>query len=189
MKEKLLIAGFGGQGVLLAGVVLANSGMMEGAEVSWMPSYGPEMRGGTANCHVTISDKPIGSPIVEVPDSVILMNRPSVEKFEGKLKPGGVMIVNSSLAGKCISRKDARIYLVPANDIALELGNNKIANIVMLGAYVRVTGIVKGETVEDAIKNVIGQKKAELIELNILALKRGMEFIGGIDGNQDNQDK
>jgi 2-oxoglutarate ferredoxin oxidoreductase subunit gamma len=186
MKEKLLIAGFGGQGVLLAGVVLANSGMMEGSEVSWMPSYGPEMRGGTANCHVTISDKPIGSPIVEVPDSVILMNRPSVDKFEGKLKTDGVMIVNSSLAGKCISRKDVRLYLVPANDIALELGNNKIANIVMLGAYIQVTGVVEGKTVEEAIKNVIGQKKAELIELNILALKRGMGFIGGINGNQGN---
>jgi 2-oxoglutarate ferredoxin oxidoreductase subunit gamma len=189
MKERLVIAGFGGQGVLLAGVILANAGMIGGKEVSWLPSYGPEMRGGTANCQVTISDKPIGSPLIDVPDSLIVMNGPSLLKFEDKLKSGGLLLINSSLIGNISKREDVRKYFIPVNDIAIEIGNNKIANVVMLGAYIAASGMIGINEVEKAIMEVFGTKKPELIDINIRALSKGMEYIGGDHGNKNNENR
>ncbi len=179
MKEQIMIAGFGGQGILLTGIILANAGMTDGKEVSWMPSYGPEMRGGTANCHVTISDKAIGSPIIEFPDTAIVMNKPSLDKFEKKIKPRGTLLVNSSLAGESVNRSDIDVYYIPANDLAIELGNNKVTNIVMLGAYIKIKGTVNVKEVERAIKKVVGERKPDLVEINILSIRKGMEYIGG----------
>ena len=189
MKERVVIAGFGGQGVLFAGEVLANSGMQDGKEVTWWPSYGPEMRGGTANCHVTISDKPIVSPVITAADSLILMNRQSVERFRDTVRPDGTMIINSSLAADCEARDDVKVFRIPANDIAIELGNNKAANMVMLGAYIKVTGAVSMTSAESSAMTVLGAKKLDLAELNIKALKKGYEYIGGVYDDHNNKDK
>ena len=136
MKEEVIIAGFGGQGVMSMGKILAYAGMKEQKEVSWIPSYGPEMRGGTAHCTVTISDKKIASPMSSNPDNIIVMNYPSLEKFINKVKSEGLVLINSSLINSTVDRKDVEVIEVPANAIARELGNNKIANMVMLGAYI-----------------------------------------------------
>jgi 2-oxoglutarate ferredoxin oxidoreductase subunit gamma len=189
MKERVIMAGFGGQGVLLAGVILANAGMMSGKEVSWLPSYGPEMRGGTANCQVTVSDRPIGSPLIDTPDSLIVMNGPSLLKFEEKLKSEGLLMINSSLIGNISKRDDIRKYFIPVNDIAIEIGNNKVANVVMLGAYIAASGVLDIVRVEKAITEVIGTKKHELIDINLKALRRGMEYIGGCHGNKNNENR
>ena len=134
MEQQLIIAGFGGQGVLLIGQLLAYSGMLEGKEVSWMPAYGPEMRGGSANCSVVISDEPVGSPKVEDATAVIAMNRPAMEKFESSIVPGGILLINSSLIDVEPKRTGVKVVKVPVNDIAAELGNARVGNMVMLGA-------------------------------------------------------
>jgi 2-oxoglutarate ferredoxin oxidoreductase subunit gamma len=187
MKERVLIAGFGGQGVLLAGVILANAGMMGGREVSWLPSYGPEMRGGTAYCQVTVSSEKIGSPLFDEPDSLIVMNEPSLVKFEEKLRPGGILLINSSLIRDRSKREDVCKFLIPVNDIAIELGNNKTANVVMLGAYIAASGAIDTVYVENAIREVIGSKKSDLIVMNLEALKKGIEYVGGYHGNKNNE--
>ena len=175
MNEHILIAGFGGQGVLAMGKMLAEAAMAEGREVSWLPSYGPEMRGGTSNVSVNLSDQPIGSPVIGSGDAtcVIAMNLPSLIKFESYVKPGGVILVNSSIIDKKVSRSDVKVAYVPANDIAAELGNPKVLNMVMLGAYIAKTGVVKEETMVDYVKKVFGSKKAELVELNKKAIEKG----------------
>jgi 2-oxoglutarate ferredoxin oxidoreductase subunit gamma len=142
MIEQVIMAGFGGQGVMSMGQLLAYSGMLEGKNVSWLPSYGPEMRGGTANCNVIVSDDEIGSPIVTEATAVIAMNLPSLDKFEHSVMPGGTLIINSSLIERKCSRTDIDVFYIPANEIADELGNNRVANMVMLGAYLKKTGIV-----------------------------------------------
>ena len=139
MDMQLIIAGFGGQGVLLMGQLMAYAGMLDGREVSWMPAYGPEMRGGSANCSVVISDSPVGSPKVEDADVVIAMNRPSMDLFESSVVPGGLLIYNSSLIDTKPTRTDITVVPVPCNDIADSLGNGRVANMVMLGALMERT--------------------------------------------------
>ncbi|HHU63067.1 MAG TPA: 2-oxoacid:ferredoxin oxidoreductase subunit gamma [Clostridiales bacterium] len=173
MNEQIIIAGFGGQGIMLMGQLLAYAGMLEGKYVSWLPSYGPEMRGGTANCNVIISDSPVGSPIVTEATTVIAMNRPSLDKFENSLKKDGLLLINSSLVDRQAERKDVRSYYIDANDIANQLGNLKVANMVMLGALVELTGIASIKTVLESLKKVLGPSKQHLIPLNEQALERG----------------
>ena len=175
MQEKDIFAGFGGQGVLLMGQLLAQAAMTEGRNVAWLPSYGPEMRGGTANCSVTISDKKVASPIVNHPTSLIAMNRPALDKFEDKVVPGGCIFINSSIVDRKAHRDDVKVYYIPCSDIALNLGNPRVANITMLGAYVAVTGCVEQESIIAALQHKLGERKAHLIPINREALQKGAE--------------
>ena len=177
MKKQITVSGFGGQGVLSIGKSLVEAGMDEGLEVTWAPSYGPEMRGGTANCSVVISDKPIGSPVFTHPTELIAMNLPALEKFEPKVVEGGLIIVNSSVVEQKVERTDVKAYYVPCIDIATELGNTKVANMVMLGAYIKATGALKVETVQEMIKNMFTGRKAKLVPMNMEDLQKGMECI------------
>ena len=151
MLEQNIFAGFGGQGVLLMGQLLAYAGMLEDKEVSWLPSYGPEMRGGTANCSVVVSDSPVASPIVTMATTVVAMNRPSLDKFEDSVLPDGKLFINSSIIDKKSDRGDVEVYYVPCNEIAEELGNPRVANMVMLGAYIEKTKCVDFESVLQAL--------------------------------------
>ncbi|MBQ3112197.1 MAG: 2-oxoacid:acceptor oxidoreductase family protein [Firmicutes bacterium] len=177
MLQEIIFAGFGGQGVLLMGQILSLGALEQGNEVSWLPSYGPEMRGGTANCSVVISDTPIGSPLVLKPNSAVVMNQPSMEKFEDAITPGGVMLVNSSIIPLKAHREDITTHYVPCNAIAEELGNAKVANVVMLGAYIGATGAVSFDAVMAAIRAKFAGKKAALIEINEKALRAGMDAV------------
>ena len=177
MVERDIFAGFGGQGVLLMGQLLAAAGMKEGMNTSWIPSYGPEMRGGTANCSVMLSDQEIDSPLVTRPTSLIVMNRPSLEKFESKVVPGGSIFVNSSMIDIKVTRTDVDAYYIPCNEIAAELGSNKVSNMVMLGAYLGKTKCVGIESVLEATLEKLGEKKAHMIPLNREALLRGAACI------------
>ncbi|MDI3310669.1 MAG: 2-oxoacid:acceptor oxidoreductase family protein [Thermoanaerobacterium sp.] len=184
MDEKIIFAGFGGQGIMSMGLIMSYAGMMDGKNVSWLPSYGPEMRGGTANCHVTISDEPVGSPIINEATVVVAMNRPSLEKYEKYIVPGGKLFINTSLIEKKAERKDIEIYEIAANDIANELGNLKIANMVILGALVRATNITKFESVLKALVEVLGPSKEHLVSINEKALKKGSELIENLNDKQ-----
>ncbi len=175
MENRIIAAGFGGQGVLLMGQLLAKAGMEEGQNVSWLPSYGAEMRGGTANCSVILSDEPVGSPLVSVADILIVMNGPSFDKFEGILKPGGLLFVNTSLIERKPKREDVVVIGVPATGIANELGNARVANMVMLGAVIKATGMVGVESVIHALKASLGKSKEHLIPLNQQAMERGAD--------------
>lgn len=178
INEKIICAGFGGQGVMLIGQLLAYSGMMEEKQVSWLPSYGPEMRGGTANCNVIVSDEPVASPVITNDATcAIVMNLPSLEKFEASVEEGGKILINSSLIEKKAGRNDIKAYYVPANDIAIDVGNDRVANMVMLGAYLKLTEIVKPETIIEALKKIFGDKKAHLIDVNKTALSQGMAAV------------
>lgn len=178
MEERIVIAGFGGQGVMALGQLLTFSGMTEGKYVSWLPSYGPEMRGGTANCNVVIATQPVGSPVVIDSTSAIMMNRPSLDKFEDLVVEGGKLFINSSLIDRKAERKDIDIYYVPANEIAEELGNPKIANMVMLGAYLEAAKSVKVETIlNKAFTAVFGENRANLLPINKKALEKGAEIV------------
>jgi 2-oxoglutarate ferredoxin oxidoreductase subunit gamma len=172
MHEGVVFAGFGGQGVLLIGKILAYAGMKQGKEVSWFPSYGPEMRGGTANCTVVISDRTVGSPVVEHPHSLVAMNLPSLDKFEPKVKQGGLVLVNSSLIPKEVQRRDVRVLRVPANDIAIELDNPKGANMVALGAYIGATRSVDFDLAAQVVAENFAAKP-KLVDVNLEALRRG----------------
>ena len=174
MKKEIILSGFGGQGIMSIGKNLVEAGVEEGMEVSWVPSYGPEMRGGTANCTVILSDERIGSPLVEHPSEIIVMNRAALSKFEPEVLSGGTVFVNSSIIPDKISRTDLKAVYVPCDEIAAELGNTKVANMVMLGAYIAATKSIKVETIENMIHEMFAGKKAKLIPLNIEALKRGM---------------
>jgi 2-oxoisovalerate ferredoxin oxidoreductase beta subunit len=169
------ISGFGGQGILFAGVALAEAGMREGLHVSWIPSYGPEMRGGTAHCHVRLSRHSIASPVINRPSTVIAFNEPSVDKFIGELQPGGLMMLNSSMVTTKPTRTDIRIIEVPVTDTANEVGNPKVANMVMLGAYLQVTGAVADESVLSAM--AAHGFRADLVELNRKAIRAGRALI------------
>ncbi len=178
ISQKLICAGFGGQGVMSLGQLLAYGGMLEGKEVSWMPSYGPEMRGGTAYCCVNISDRPIGSPLIADDAScAIVMNLPSFKKFEPRVAPGGDLLVNSSLIDQLSCRNDIHVHYIPANEEAVACGNVKMANMVMLGAFLELTGIVHRSSIVNAFKKVFGKKAAQLLGKNQKALQRGAEFI------------
>ena len=175
MERQMIIAGFGGQGVLLIGQLLAYSGMLDGKEVSWMPSYGPEMRGGSANCAVVISDRAVGSPKVEDADIVIAMNRPSMEMFEGILKPGGALIYNSSLIDVRPKRTDIKVIAIDSSAVAQEAGNLRSANMVMLGAYDGLTGDFGVETLMKALRAKMGPSKEKFMPANQKAIELGVE--------------
>lgn len=177
MEEKIIIAGFGGQGVMAMGQLLTYSGMIEDKKVSWLPSYGPEMRGGTANCNVIISTNPVGSPVVVEATTAIVLNKPSMDKFESAVVPGGKLFVNSSLIDRKSERKDIEVYYIPANEIANELGNIRIANMVMLGAYLEATKTVGVDSVHKAFPKVFGESKAHLLPINKEALIKGAEVV------------
>lgn len=177
MQERLILAGFGGQGVMSMGQLLTYAGMIENKNVSWLPSYGPEMRGGTANCNVMVSDEPIGSPVVTEATTTIAMNRPSLDKFEQDVVKDGNLLINSSLIDRKAERDDVKVYYVPANELAGELGNSRVANMVMLGAYLELTKAVKVESIIAAFKKVFGEKKAHLIPLNEKALEKGAQAV------------
>lgn len=174
MLQEILIAGFGGQGVLSTGQLMAYAGMIEGKQVAWIPSYGPEMRGGTANCGVTISDEPISSPLVTEPTTLIVMNLPSLNKFEKAVVPGGLILINSSLVDQKVKREDVRVVEIPANQIAEELGNIKVANNIILGALIELTGIITLESVVESLKKVLPARRHNMIPINQQALERGI---------------
>lgn len=172
----MILAGFGGQGVMSMGQLVAYSGMLEGKEVSWMPSYGPEMRGGTANCTVVVSEDPIGSPVVVEPQIVVAMNLPSLDKFESMVKPGGVLIINSSLINRSCERDDITVIEVPANQIANDLGNSKVANMVILGTVIAQTKVVDQDSVIESLKKVLPEHRHNLIPMNKEALDKGAAY-------------
>ena len=174
MQSEVMFAGFGGQGILLSAKILAHAGMEEGKEVAWVPSYGPEMRGGTAYCTVVISDRPIGSPIIRNPMHLVAMNRPSLEKFAPMVKPKGVVLINSSLIPIKSGRRDIDELIVPANDIAKKLGNVRSANIVALSAFVARSKIVHFDILRECVKKEFEQKE-KLIPLNMDAVTAGGE--------------
>ena len=174
MQSEVMFAGFGGQGILLSAKILAHTAMEAGYEVIWIPSYGPEMRGGTAYCMVIMSDRPIGSPIVKNPLHLVAMNRPSLEKFAPVVKPGGVVLINSSLISIRSERDDVDEIMVPVNDIAIEAGSVRSANIVALSAFVARSGILPIENLRESVKNEFA-RKAKLIPLNMDAIDRGVQ--------------
>lgn len=176
MNHELLVAGFGGQGVLSLGMTLAYAGMVEGKEISWMPSYGPEMRGGTANCIVIVSDKKISSPILTTFDTVIALNQPSLEKFESAVKPGGLLMYDSTSIIKPPTRTDIQIAAIPASDEALKLKNAKTLNMIVLGAFIERSNVVPMSAIMQALKKVLPERYHHLLPLNEQALRRGMEL-------------
>ncbi len=177
MTEEAIFAGFGGQGVLSMGMMLAYSAMKEGKEVCWMPSYGPEMRGGTANCITIVSDSLISSPIISTFDTVVALNQPSVEKFEGSVKPGGAIIYDKSNILKPPTRKDITIYGIPGSGEALKLRNMKVLNMIILGAFIKARGTVDPDTVKKALYDVLPERHHKLIPLNEKALEVGMSLV------------
>jgi len=172
------MAGFGGQGLMFIGKLLAYCAMKRGLSVTWIPSYGPEMRGGTANCTVVIGDEPIGSPMINSPEAVIIMNNPSLEAFEPKLKTGGLLFVNTNLVTRQINRRDINVIPVPANEAAIEAGEKRAANMVIFGAYVAKTGIISKEDVANGFKELFGAK-AETLEANMRAFEKGTRYAQG----------
>lgn len=174
MHEEIIISGFGGQGALFAGQLLTYAGMAEGRHVSWIPSYGPEMRGGTAHCTVVLSDNPIASPIVSHPSILMVLNIQSMDKYEALVQPGGLLIYNSSLIVRAPTRTDIRVIAVPANDVATELGDARMANLVMIGALLAETGLVRPGTIDSVLAEHISGRRRHLVEANKAALRRGM---------------
>jgi 2-oxoglutarate ferredoxin oxidoreductase subunit gamma len=177
MDEKVIIAGFGGQGIMLAGKLLVQAGLCLGRHVTFIPSYGAEVRGGTAHCHVIVSDEEIASPIITVPDAAIVMNSPSLAKFSGLVRSGGTVYVNSSIAGEKIERNDIRAVYVPANHLAEELGSVKVANVVTLGAYLRSSRFLTPAALAAALKILLPSRHRDLMTINLAALKKGYEFV------------
>ena len=176
MTNRILIAGFGGQGILFAGKVLAYKGLVEGKQLSWLPSYGPEMRGGTANCNVIISDEPVGSPIVDTPDVLIVMNLPSLDKYENAAEKGAKIFVDSTLISRKVERDDVEVFYIPATKMAQDAGIPTLANMIILGKVIKETGVVSYEGMEDALKKVVSARKANLIDVNLKAMQIGAEY-------------
>lgn len=175
MEElRVVFAGFGGQGLLFAGKVLANAGLIDQREVSWLPSYGPEMRGGTANCSVTLSSNPIGSPLITNPNVLVAMNQPSLARFEELVTPGGTVIVDTSLVNRLPERDDIAVHAHPATELAEAEGLKGLANIVLVGKLLKETGVCAPETMEAAIRKAVPARKAAMVENNLRALQLGM---------------
>jgi 2-oxoglutarate ferredoxin oxidoreductase subunit gamma len=172
----VLMAGFGGQGMLLAGKLLAHAAMNDGLEVSWLPSYGPEMRGGTANVIVCISPEPIGSPLITTHSALVAMNLPSLEKFESRVRTGGVIVVNTSLIKRAPARDDCIVVSVDARQLATEMGSERAQNLVMLGAYMGATDVLPCASVEAAIRDEFTGKKARFVPQSLAAFRAGVEF-------------
>ncbi|HEY8350299.1 MAG TPA: 2-oxoacid:acceptor oxidoreductase family protein [Clostridia bacterium] len=175
-QTDMIFAGFGGQGIQAAGKLIAYAGILEDKNVSFLPSYGPEMRGGTSNCHVIVSDEPIGSPILNSATVVMAMNRPSMDKFESYLEPDGILLYDSSLVNREPARKDIRVFAIPATQIASDMGNLAFANIIMLGKLIKETGVVSPENFERGLKKVLPEKKHYMIPDEMKALKIGMDY-------------
>ncbi len=175
MKEdtKIIISGFGGQGILFAGKLIATAGMISGREVSWIPSYGAEMRGGTANCHVIVSENAIGSPVVSSPNTLIVMNTQSLDKFENQVATGGVIVVDNSFIDREVRRKDVKSIEIPASILAEKMGACKLANMVLLGRWIKETQCFDVDVLINSLKKLVPVSKSELIDLNINAIKTG----------------
>ena len=176
MTEEIIIAGFGGQGVLSMGKILAYSGIMEGKEVSWMPSYGPEMRGGTANCSVIVSDEPIGSPIVGKPDVLVAMNLPSLDKYENEVVSGGKIFVDSTLISRKVERTDVEVFYIPATEIANEKGMSTLANMIITGKLLKEVPMLGFDGIEAPLSKVVSARHQDLLEVNKTALKLGYDY-------------
>lgn len=172
----IIFSGFGGQGIQAAGKLIAYSGMLEDKFVSFLPSYGPEMRGGTSNCHVIVSDEPVGSPILNSSTALLAMNRPSLDKFENYVVPGGIILVDSSLVNRSPVRTDVKVFEIPATKIASDMGNLAYANIIMLGKLIAETGVVSVDFFEKGLKKVLPEKKHYLIPEEMKALELGMNY-------------
>ena len=177
MEERIIIAGFGGQGVVLAGNILAQAALASGKQIAAMVSYGVEMRGGAANCTVTISDDEIASPVVDNPTTAIILSQQALEKFEEAVERGGLIILNESLVDRGVKRKDVKVVKVKATDIANELGNVKVANVIMVGAFVKKTGILNINKVIQILPNAFPKNKQDLVEINKKALEKGAELV------------
>ena len=177
MQNETLIAGFGGQGVLFTGKVMAYAAMEENLKVTWFPSYGPEMRGGTANCTVVISDEEIGSPQVLRPRAVIIMNQPSLDKYEDMVAPGGYLVINTSMVNRKSKRSDIEVLEIPGTELAEELGDKRFANSILLGALMSKAKFLKGSSIEKGLKKSLSTKKQNLLEINKQALKKGADYL------------
>lgn len=177
VEDKIIIAGFGGQGVLRIGQMIAYCGLEEGKEVSFLPAYGSEMRGGTCNCSVYVCDEAVACPIIRNPNILIIMNQLSLEKFQAKLQPGGKMLINSSIVEEKTNRDDVEAYYIPAVDIALKAGNDKGANMVMLGAYIALTGSVTIEAINHNIEQSFTGRKAKYAASNKELVQKGFDYI------------
>lgn len=178
MTTQILIAGFGGQGVLFAGKFITYKGLLENKNVSWLPSYGPEMRGGTANCSVIISDDPVGSPIVSNPDVLMVMNLPSLDKYENAAAKGAKIFVDSTLIARKVERKDVEAFYIPATQMANDAGIPTLANIIMVGKIIKETGVISHEDLVGALKKVVSAKHADLLDVNLKALDMGYNYEG-----------
>jgi len=179
MLEEIIVSGFGGQGALFAGQLLTYTGMDEGWHVTWIPSYGPEMRGGIAHCIVILSDVEIGSPVIREPSICLVMNPPSMDKYEPLVKPGGLLVANTTLIRTRSERTDIDVVYIPANELAAELGNEKMANVVLLGAMLGTREILPIESVKRTMDLHIPQRRKQIIEPNKRALDRGVQFVRG----------
>jgi 2-oxoglutarate ferredoxin oxidoreductase subunit gamma len=177
MIERIIIAGFGGQGVILAGKLLAYTGMIEGKHVSHIPSYGVEMRGGTANCSVIVSDDEVASPLVPHPTSLVVMNKPSLDKFEEKILSDGKILVNTSLIDRKVKRGDTRVFYIPANNIAEEAGNVRASNMVMVGAWIAVTDVIGRDNAKKSLGEVVSKRNIKYNEINCRAIDMGYDYI------------
>ena len=175
-EQTILLAGFGGQGILFTGKVIAYAGLVEGREVSWMPSYGPEMRGGTCNCSITVSDEPIGSPLIINPSVLVAMNTPSLDKFIDNVLPGGTVVIDSTLISEKIKRTDIKAFYVPATGLADEKDLKGLANMIILGKLLKETGFAEYDSVMAGLKKSIPARKAALVDSNINAINIGMKL-------------
>lgn len=174
--KQFLFSGFGGQGILFAGKFLAYKGLIEDKQVSWLPSYGPEMRGGTASCSVIVSDEPVGSPIVSNPDMLIAMNLPSLDKYENAVVPGGVIFADSTLIERKVNRDDVTVYYIPATRLASENGTPTLANMIIIGKVLKVLGDFEKNAVRAALGKVISAKHADMLEVNLKAMQLGADY-------------
>ena len=177
-KREIILSGFGGQGVMSIGKNLAEAGVVEGLEVSWVPSYGPEMRGGTANCSIILSDVQVGSPIVSKPDILVAMNLPSLDKYEKEAKPGASIFVDTSLISRKVERDDVNVYYIPATQMSTDNGLDTLANMILLGHVIEKTGVIPEEMIRPALEKVVSARHAWLLEKNIEALNLGKNYKG-----------
>lgn len=174
--KQFLFSGFGGQGILFAGKFLAYKGLIDDKQVSWLPSYGPEMRGGTASCSVIVSDEPVGSPIVSKPDMLIAMNLPSLDKYENSVAPGGVIFADSTLIERKVNRDDVTVYYIPATRLASENGTPTLANMIIIGKVLKVLGDFDEASIRATLGKVISAKRADMLEVNLKAMQLGADY-------------